>query len=55
LLADPFDVQYLISIITKSIDFFVVLIIGISTAQTILPAARYMPKLDKKQNTIITL
>lgn len=48
MLADLLDIQYLISIITKTIDFFVVLIIGISATQTILPAARYMLKLDKK-------
>lgn len=48
MLADLFDVQYLISITTKTIDFFVVLIIGVSATQTILPAARYTLKIDKK-------
>ncbi len=55
MLADLFDVQYIISMITKTVDFFVVLIIGISATQTILPAARSMLKLDKKtkDNNII--
>ncbi len=48
MLADLFDVQYIISMITKTVDFFVVLIIGISATQTILPAARCMLKIDKK-------
>jgi hypothetical protein len=34
LFADPFNVQYIISIITKTIDLFVVTVICVSTLQT---------------------
>jgi hypothetical protein len=38
LFADLFNVQYIISIITKTIDLFVVIVIGASALQTALPA-----------------
>ena len=41
LFADLFNVQYIISIITKTIDILVVTVISVSALQTVLPALRY--------------
>ena len=48
LFADVFDISNLISIITKTTDFLVVIVIGFSTLQTILPTIGNMTKLYRK-------
>jgi hypothetical protein len=47
---DFFNIQDIIFVITKIIDFFVVLIIGISTIQTIIPIIISVIKIKRKEN-----
>ena len=55
LLADLFDVQYIIPIITNTIDLLVIIVIGISALQTIFHAPRYIVGFHQKpkDNNII--
>ncbi len=46
--ADLFDISYFISIIPKTIDLLVVIVIGFSTLQTILPTIGNMTKRYRK-------
>ncbi len=48
LFADLFDAQYTMYIITKTIDLLVVVVIGVSALQTVLPALRLTIKAGKK-------
>jgi hypothetical protein len=48
-----FNIQDIIFIITKTIDFFVVLIIGISAFQTVIPIIIYVTKVKRKENIAI--
>ncbi len=48
-----FNTQDIIFIITKTIDFFVVLIIGISAFQTIIPIVISIIKVKRKENNAI--
>ena len=48
-----FNIQDIIFIITKTIDFFVVLIIGISAFQTIIPVVISIIKVKRKENNAI--
>jgi hypothetical protein len=45
-----FNIQDIIFIITKTIDFFVVLIISISAFQTVIPIIIYVTKFKGKEN-----
>ncbi len=48
-----FNIQDIIFIITKTIDFFVVLIIGISAFQTVIPIIIYVTKVKRRENIAI--
>jgi hypothetical protein len=52
---DFFNIQDIIFVITKTIDFFVVLIICISTIQTIIPIIISVIKIKRKENNNIAI
>jgi hypothetical protein len=52
---DFFNIQNIIFVITKTIDFFVVLIICISTIQTIIPIIISVIKIKRKENNNIAI
>jgi hypothetical protein len=56
LFADLFDAQYSMSIITKTIDLSVVVVIGVSALQTALPGLRCtIEARQKTKGTNITI
>jgi hypothetical protein len=53
--ADFLSTQNIISVISKAIDFFVVLIIGISALQSIIPAITSIFKIPGKEKSNIAI